>query len=287
MRLRYSVIRFAPRPARGEFLNVGFLIVDQDAPLAKVELALNGQRLRAVADKQLIVTATDYLEGWKAKLESPDAAATSSGFSDQWLEALSDAARNVFEFSRPAPVAVDSIKEACDLLRAEFLPIEVKREPRTTVTRKQAVVALRSAYEEQGLARGVDFLERPLIKGKNHRETMDFAVTNGAAVQIAQAWNFRQRYVAALTEAVKAWAWTIKDIREKGGSGEWRDRDFAVPYDVDVEVTYIEPDTAEGGDVLAEALHAFRDVKARALPVDDSNKTALRASRALASHASR
>jgi DUF3037 family protein len=280
MTYQYSIIRFSPRPGRGEALNVGLVVIDPVEQIGRVELVDDRQRLRLITDRPLVDATFEYLADWKRKVEGENAPFSSYG-AEEWLLRQADSTNNLLDFSTPAPILAREIDDAVSVLAKEFLPTPrpVHRRP---VTRRQVITALRDAYSFHGLERGLNFVERPLIRSKTYGEVMDFAVRNGKAVQLAQSWNFRQRSVGALTEAVKAWAWTVQEIREKGGSGSWGNESFAVPKNVDVEAIYIEPDDSAGGDALAEALHAFREVKAKASPVDRVAPAAQRAVRALA-----
>jgi Protein of unknown function (DUF3037) len=280
MTYQYSIIRFSPRPGRGEALNVGLVVIDPVDQLGRVELVDDRHRLRLISDRGLVDATFQYLADWKRTVEGQDAPFSAYGGSEEWLLHQANSTNNLLEFSTPAPILAREIDDAVSALAKEFLPTP-RPVYRRDVTRRQAITALRDAYAFQGLERGLNFVERPLIRSKNYSEVMDFAVRNGKAVQLAQSWNFRQRGVGALTEAVKAWAWTVQEIREKGGSGTWKNESFSVPNDVDVEAIYIEPDDSTGSEALAEALHAFREVKAKANPVNRVAPAALRAVRAL------
>ena len=76
----------------------------------------------------------------------------------------------------------------------------------------------------------------------NHRERVDFAVTNGRVVQLAHTWSFQVADQADLAEHVKAWGWTIRDARDYGGALLSPDTaDLKVDKGVDVEVVYVGP----------------------------------------------
>lgn len=279
MTLQYSVIRFSPRPDRGELLNVGVVVVDPERQDARVSLVEDRHRFRVISNPGLVQSTFDYLSDWKTLVEDGEGAISMMP-ADEWLRQRSDASHNLIELSAPAPILVADLDEAVSFLSKKFLPAP-RQIAKRDVTRRRAISALREAYAYHGLVRGVNFVEKPLIRSKNYSEVMDFAVRNGKAVQLAQTWNFKQRGIGTLLEGVKAWAWTVRDIRSTGATAKLEAESFSVPKDVDVEAVYIDPDTSEGADALAEALHAFRDVRAKAIRADHLAPTAQRAVRAL------
>jgi hypothetical protein len=140
----------------------------------------------------------------------------------------------------------------------------------------------RRFFAEEGLERGVNYVERAIVEGPNHSERIDFAITNGRAIQLTQTWNFRKRNLEAVTEAVKAWAWTINDIRSGGGRGRAKGTNFEVPRDVAVDAVYVPPTSQQGRDSFAEARHAFVEVDANVVAASEAHRVATRAARALA-----
>lgn len=280
MSIQYSIIRFVPDSARGESVNVGLVAVDTLAKHMSVHLQIPERRMRAFAAQSLVRLTAEYLNDWKAMVEGYDLSQASSEVGE-WLRTQYETSNNLVQFSPPTPTAFRSLGEALSRLESLLLTAEDAKHIERGLRRSHALAELRRAYYGAGLKRGQDFVERPTIGTRHHREVMDFAVRKGKAVQIAQSWSFQQRNVVALSESIRSWAWTIRDIRERGGFGEVDGRSFAVPKDVAVAAIYVEPDTAQGGDALADALYAFREVGAKALPENRARQFARSASIAL------
>ncbi len=197
----------------------------------------------------------------------------------EWLRKLSEESRNVLQLTPPAPVSAASIDEAVRMVFSQFiLDPEANVEPyeRKTVARR----ALRDAYKSLNLRPRQDFVERPIVRGAAHAEQFDFAVLNGKVAQLTQAFSFQLTRQLELSERIKAWSWTVRDIRKHGGQAHADSLNVMVPREVDIEVVYLPPGDTKDQTVLAEALSAFHDgdVNVRALPVERVHDVAQRAS---------
>lgn len=279
MTTTYSILRFVPDSAKGEAVNVGLVIGNTGTGECRLTLNADRRRLGVLADRRLVDAAIAYLHTLKRELEQP---ADGWRFSEDWLASWVRDAGNVLQLSQPAPVSVSNLEEAESLLSGDLLAHARAYSRQRRHTKASVKAELRRQYVENGLERGVDYVEKPTIQGPNHSETFDFAVTNGRAVQLAHTWSFRQRNLRDVVEAVKAWAWSVGDLRGGGGQGRANGREFEVPRRVDVEAAYIEPTTDDGRAALAEARHCFDEVGVRVVPAARVNAVASRAARELA-----
>jgi DUF3037 family protein len=275
MRYVYSTLRFVPDPARGECVNVGILIGSELSEDKKLHLISNRRRATAIDAPGVFKNFWSYVEGFRNTFEREE------GFSEAWLTEVWDSSNNIMQFSRPAPVDAISADEALEFLVGDLLidaPLKPKRAAKTKST---ALRQIRQVFRESGLGEEANFLERPVVRGPNHSETFDFVVKNGNAVQLTQAWNFQKRDLKGLNEAIKAWAWTVKDIRDGGGRAKTDKFDIEVPKNIDVKAVYLPPTRPEAKEVFSEAQHAFSEIDAAAIKVDQVQEVADQAMRLL------
>jgi hypothetical protein len=285
MRYLYSVVRFVPDPGRGEFVNVGILAGSDESSEWEVRTVENLKRARSIDDKglvRLVWGSVDdigrmldrYAEDVQTSLFSP----SEDGPSEGWLTRLSEEARNVVQFSPPAVIVADTLSVGLDILFKQFI---VEPETRQFSFKKKhlALAAIRRAYREAGLRQLDHFNEGATVKGLHHQERFDFLVANGRVVQLAQTWSFQVPSQDDLTEHIKAWAWTVEDVRDNGGEAMTAVRRIEVPRDVDIEVIYVPPSAEGPRRALEEALAAFGKIGVKAVETDRASDVALQASR--------
>lgn len=284
MRYTYSVIRFVPDPVRGEFVNVGVLAGSDESSEWELRTVENLKRARSVDDKGLLRLVWGFVDDIGRKVDRYAEAVQTSffdeaddGLSEDWLRRLSEESRNIVQFSNPAAVVAGDIDEALNTLFAEFI---VEPEARRFPFKKKhvALAAIRQAYREAGLRRQEHFEEGANVKGLHHKERFDFVVVNGRAVQLAQTWSFQIPNQEDLAEQVKAWAWTVADVRDHGGMAETAARRIEVPRDVDIQVVYVPPAPGRPRETLVEALAAFTEINVRPVEADQADTVGRQAS---------
>ncbi len=286
MRYVYSVIRFVPDTVRGEFINVGLICGSEESSEWDIRTITNQRRARQLDDRGFLPRVWDFIDDIGRKVDKNNENLQRGLFeheiSAKWLEDLSTISNNLLQFTPPAIVVAESIEEAGDLLFEDFIvEPESRRYPRFT-KKNAALAAARKAYSEAGLVPGKDFEEGPSVKGLHHRGKFDFIVANGKALQLAQAWSFQIPNQDDLMEQVKAWAWTVSDLRLHGGRAETKERAFDVPKDVDIEVVYVPPAIGGSREALDEALAAFGEVRVKAVETDGANAVGTFASELMA-----
>ncbi len=281
MRYVYSVVRFVPDPIRGEFVNVGAIVGSDESSEWAVRTIENQKRARSIDDKGVLAQFLSFIDDVGRKLDvytDSIEQGVEPGFvvSESWLRRLWEESRNVVQLSLPTPVIADSLQEVADLLFDQFI---LEPESRRFPFRKKhtALAAVRRAYAASGLYRGTHFAEGSLVRGAHHKERFDFVVANGDALQLAHAWSFQVPGQEDLAESIKAWAWTVRDIRGNGGDALADNRRVVVPRGVDVQVVYVEPAAGGPTAVLEEALSAFRELTVTALPVGEAPRVGARA----------
>lgn len=116
------------------------------------------------------------------------------------------------------------------------------------------------------------------LQTTHHRQRLDFAVTNGQALQLTNTWSFQVPDQEQLAEQVKAWAWTIRDIQRGGGTVTLGDEPrFDIAQDVDVAVVYVPPGADQDAPAMGDALNVFEALKVRHAPVADADFVGQRA----------
>jgi hypothetical protein len=283
MRYLHSVVRFVPDPARGEFVNIGAIVGSEETAEWELRIVVNPKRAKAIDDQGVLPQVWRYLSELDSEIEAfaePGASLfdqDQTSLSEAWLERLWQESNNLIQFSRPAPIVANTLREALAIVFSEYVLEPVSR--RFPFQKKTSVLAaLRRQYEDHGLSLDRDYLRRVLVQGEHHKEQFDFAVWNSHVLQLAQAWSFQIPQKEQLLEDIKAWSWTVRDIRHYGGRVELPGRDpVAVPGTVDVEVVYVPPAEDDATPILEEALSAFDEIKVRAVRHELSDQVAQRA----------
>lgn len=275
MRCAYSVLRFVPDPARGEFVNVGVLVGSDTTRECRVTLTRRSKRGSHLADSRVRTNFWTYLRDFRSEVDS--AQSRDRGFSEAWLRRVWQDSGNLLQLTEPAPIAAPNLQAASDRLVEQFLEERRLATLRSRPTRSTAQAKIRKAYVNLGLEPKLHFLEKPLVRGGTHRGVFDFVVRRSHAVQLTQTWNFRVQDLPRVIEEVKAWAWTVQDIRENGGSGTVDETEFEVPREVAVNAVVVQPKSGKEREAYEEAQHAFSEVDAEPVPLGEANVVAERA----------
>lgn len=282
MRYVYSLIRYVPDPARGEFVNVGAIAGSEDAGDWQVRQLQNPARARALGASATLDAVWSFIDEVGAQIDTHEAGmdmlfGPGEPLSEEWLADLHRRHRNIVQVTPPVPMLADSADDALDGIFDQLVLDPARREFRFE-KKNRAVAALRAAYLHEALRPDLDLRERVVLDTGHHREPVDFAVTNGQVLQIAHAWSFQIPGQEDLAESIKAWGWTIADAQAGGGSVQDRaGRSFEVGKDVDVRVVYVPPAPGTDSPAFEEAKNVFRSVHATAVPFDEAESVARRA----------
>jgi hypothetical protein len=121
MAYHYSVLRFVPDPARGEFINIG--AVAGDAGDWEMRVVRDLSRAEAIDHKNALGLAIHFMED----LDDEVVGASGAGEGDsgevmlERLRLLSREMQNVIQLSVPAPLVAASADEALDLVFEEIV----------------------------------------------------------------------------------------------------------------------------------------------------------------------
>ena len=282
MRYVYSLVRFVPDPARGEFVNVGAIVGSEQSSEWQVRQIENPVRARAIDDSQTLDAVWSFIDSIGSRVDAYEAGLNSlfepdEELTEEWLEKLHADHQNIVQVSPPTPMVAESAEEALDRIFELMVLDPTKREYRFK-KKNTALAAVRAAYKDFSIKKGTDLQERVTLLTPHHSERFDFAVTNGRALQLTQTWSFQVPDQATLAEQIKAWGWTVRDARSSGGQVLTADgHQFHVEKDVDVEVVYVPAEAGRPAPAFEDAENVFAELGIIALPLGDAPKVGARA----------
>ncbi len=288
-RFLYSALRFVPDPARGEFVNIGLLIGSEQTNEWQLRTIENLRRAKALDSMGVLNQALAVLMDLRTDLDSfsysaqglfeiSERFAPSLQAGEEWLKRLHEDWQNVIQLSPPAPIVADNIKKATDILFDELI-VDRKSTKRRPPSKSAAYSNVRKAYN-RALPQG-SIEERCLVRSTDYSDKVDFVIANGTVVQLTHTWSF-QINDEHLKDRVKAWAFTVEDVRARGGETQFHDRLVEVPKGVPINVVYLKPVPSQRV-AFAEAKSAFRKLKIDSYEVAAVDSVVLQASRLLAS----
>jgi hypothetical protein len=270
MRYVYSVIRFVPDPARGEFINVGAIVGSEESSEWQIRQVANPQRARRLDERGTLAAVWSFIEGVGRQIDAYDEQALlppDAHLSEEWLTELHVRHRNLVQLTPPAPIVASSADEALDQV-FEHLVVDPARRRHRFAKKHAALAAVRAAYRRNEIdPRRVR--ERVDLRSDQFHEPIDFALTNGNVVQLVQTWSFQLPNQAALGERIKSWAWAIHHLKRSGGEITTAQNErFVVPSTVDVAVVYVPPEHDRAATAFADSRYVFDQVSVRAVPVE-------------------
>lgn len=279
MPLSFSLIRFVPDPAKGEFVNIGAIAGDDATGDWELRLVSNLKRAKALDQLGVLAQATAFaaeMQDHIAALE--ELAPTIERISAEFLKRCSSDMQNIVQLTSPAPVAADSADQALEII---FEQLVFDESPKTFKFEKKhrALGAARKAYKEHCVVKAVR--ERAPVKSGVFDGTFDFAVHNGRAVQLAQCWSFQLPNQADLAEQVKSWSWVVHELRKCGGSVRVDGADVEIPKNLDIYSVVIPPRTDQLSPAYEEAEVAFEEVGVQRVSPEQADELGARAADAL------
>ncbi|MGH9264119.1 MAG: DUF3037 domain-containing protein [Acidimicrobiales bacterium] len=282
MRFVYSIVRFVPDPARGEFVNVGAIVGSEESSEWQYRQVENPTRARALDERQTLDAVWSFLDRIGRQIDDFERAGETLfdppvDLTEAWMERLYLDHRNLVQLSRPSPMVAANADEAMDRI-FDDLVVDPARRRHPFQKKHAALAAVRAAYRAHSVEKAKNLRERVSLATDHHRERFDFAVTNGKVVQLTHTWSFQVPDQEQLAEQVKAWGWTVRDVRRGGGEiAASSGQKWAVSPDVDIEVVYVPPATDQRAPSLGDALAVFDEVGARPHPIGGADSVGLRA----------
>jgi hypothetical protein len=283
MAYHFSMLRFVPDPARGEFVNIGAIAGDDDASDWAFRLIQNFRRAKAIDDNGRLGMAlafADKVEEHVAAVEQlPETGdePVSLRLLESWVEEM----RNVVQITPPTPLIADSAEAALDLVFSELVVDPAARRFRFE-KKHRAVGSTRKAYRDHRVPDESIATRAPVSSGP-YEGMFDFAVFNGQVVQLVNCWSFQLPNQLELAEEVKAWAWVVHELREHGGVLRVGGHELTVPAADEIEVVsvFIPPEDDQPAHAFEEARAAFGETRVRAVPVEQADEVGLSAAQRL------
>lgn len=285
MRYVYSLIRFVPDPARGEFVNVGAIVGCEVSSEWQVRQIQNPMRARAIDEHGSLEAVWSFIDRVGVHIDDFEAA-TQSLFepgvelTEEWLWQLHADHQNIVQLSAPTPMVAESADGALEQI-FDLMVLDPATRKRSFTNKHTALAALRSAYSGFDITRGKELRERVTLETPHHATKFDFAVANGRIVQLTRAWSFQVPDQAMLAEQVKAWGWTVQEAHSAGGRVQTAAGEFDADEDIDIEVVYVPPIPPQAAPAFVDAKHVFETLGVRAVPHDQADDVARRAHKLL------
>ncbi|HEX5762291.1 MAG TPA: DUF3037 domain-containing protein [Solirubrobacterales bacterium] len=258
MALSFSLIRFVPDPAKGEFVNIGAIAGDDATGDWELRLVSSLKRAKALDQQGVLSDAAAFAAGLQDHIAAlEELAPATEQISTALLKRCSSELQNIVQITPPAPIAADSADIALEMV---FKQLVLDESPLTFSFEKKhrALGAARKAYKEHCVSKAVR--ERAPIRSGVFDGTFDFAVHNGRAVQLAQCWSFQLPNQADLAEQVKSWSWVVHELRKSGGEVLVDGSALEIPKDLDIYSVVIPPLPEQASPAYEEAQAAFEEV---------------------------
>jgi hypothetical protein len=209
----YSVLRYVPRPKRGEFINLGVVAVDSDGTDVAFEVTSDWRRARLLGRNEDIQMLQKLAREWKKRLRSPSEQLFSiDRASAEWLETMQARSANVIQLSEPFRALAAS---AAALARETFddLVGTAAKQARGPATSKRGVqLALEGELRRRGFG---DAYERGYVAAGADVEdwTFDYAVKNGRPLHFIQTLSFKRPDTRAILADATYAAYAQRDLR--------------------------------------------------------------------------
>lgn len=289
---QYAIVRCVPEPRTGEFMNIGAIAGNPDTGDWAVRRISSEARASRFADAGALdavhsfLTRADRAIQTQASLFEQDRdVAEFATLTADWLEGLYRDHRGIVQLAQPSPMMAGSAEAALDLI-FERMIVDPVSEPRTSSTTKHAVLkGVRDAYRVAQLP--VD-LVRPwadMYVGANLHSKVDFAIANGEAVQLTQAWSFQIQTLDDLSTRIKSWGYAMSRVRD-GETAKIMDGDEVsdIALDVDLRIVIAPPETDLQTETFEEAEQVFYEVGATVHELEAVDEVAERAAALIALH---
>lgn len=269
----FSLLRFVPDTARGEFVNVGAIAGDGDVADWDLRLISNMKRARAIDSEGHLPAAMSFVAELQERLPVEDDD-ESAGFALEDLSELAGSMNNVIQLTSPEPIVAADAEEALDLLwRNLLLDPEGNASHRFKNTRS-ARGATNRAYRDVKLPSEAIKRTVELTAGRFH-DRFDFAIHNGKAVQLVKCFSFQRPNQAELAKDVKAWGWLMQELRAHGGQVLPRTGNtLEAQGDLSVGSVYVPPAAGQSTDAFDQAQDIFAEVGVEGRPYTDAREIA-------------
>jgi len=259
----YSAIRFVPSPVRGEFVNLGLIVGCDATGEWSIDIASSRSRAAKLDDLDVFPIVAADLQRLQSDVESysdPDFFATHLDLSEEWLWDLARNSQNLLQFSSPKPVLAESADSALAKLWP-LLVVEPTKAENATVTKSSVLSRYWFALEKNNLKRA-NLMKRAILETSKTHASVDVVTHNGVVKDITQCWSLQVKNPERIMDDIKAWGWTMKTLRDHGGTVRAGSKSIEVPANVRLGVVYAPSDDPA---VSEEAIEIFQDKNVKAI----------------------
>jgi hypothetical protein len=277
MRFEYSVVRYVPNPATGEFVNIGAIAGSDETGDWSLRQAGNPRRARLFGPLESLNAVDAFMNDVGSRLDT-FGLMQSDDISEAWLVDLQRRHRNVVQLSVPAPVIAETAEEALELVFSQVITDDSNVAgglPRGYATRLRLFSELRASYRRANIRPGLLREKSSVLTGGLHAP-MDFVVGNGIAVQLAHTWSFQIQSLSEVAKDVKSWGFTLERLLRDGGRTAGVNP-AEIPAGVPVEVLFAPPITTVQEDAFEEAKTVFGDLGVTTVRREDVARVAAEA----------
>ncbi len=284
----YALVRCVPDPRTGEFINIGAIAGDEESGDWAVRQVSSERRVIKLAGAGAIEAVHGFLARTQESIEMQDLLLDddrgSAYLTEEWLANLHRDHRNTVQLAAPTPVLAESAEDALDLV-FERMIIDPVSQSRGYVTKHAVLADLREMYRSVDLAPRAIRPRAEVFVGANVRSAVDFAIANGVAVQLTQAWSFQRAGVDEVSTQVKAWAYALGRVRDGEEARVVAGTAVSTIHpDVDLQVVVARPKTPDQEKAFDEASQVFDDLHATVHDFGESQAVAERAAELMAKH---
>ena len=188
MPYRYSMLRFVPDPARGEFVNIGAIAGDDEAGDWEFRQIQNLRRAKSIDDNMhaRLPQALAFIAEIENRIDALDQlqGLGPEPMSGALLRLWAAEMRNVIQLSPPTPILAESAAAALDLVFSELVVDEAAKHY-SFQKKSTAVARTRQAYRENSVPNEA-VSERSSIVAGPYDGQFDFTVRNSHVVQLVQ-----------------------------------------------------------------------------------------------------
>ena len=269
---QYSIIRFVPSPTRGEFVNLGVIVGNDATDEWTMEVVGKKSRAAKLDDAGILPLVSTELERLQLRFPGDDEEVPYGNgpeINEAWLADIASQSRNVVQYTSPHPILAADASTALEKLWNLFI-VDHVRQKRESLSKHQIRTRYLRSLQQFDLTSD-HFKAKAKLSTGHSTTSIDVAVYNGVAKRLTQCWSFQVKDTESVLNEVKAWGWTMRDLRRSGGEIRTSTRKIAVPKDVELSVVYAPMNDEKTDEFTEEAIDVFSDseVLATAIQLDD------------------
>ncbi len=283
MRYSYWLLRYVPDSARGEFVNVGLIVGNDDQSdwaVRTVPTLARASRLGGDAR-----SVEDWLERFRMSLASDRFPArqqrlgSTARLSFGSLDRIRRHLNNTLQIAAPLPLRAASAAEGADLLYDQL--ILSSEQAARSGDRATAVRELREAFSTAAGLSPRDVQQKVKLQVGRQHARFEFAIGQQKIAQLSQVWSFKRQALDSLAQDIQAASYAIKRLREGGGvllnPARIAQGPIDLPAEIPIRVLYVPPASENQREIFADAEDAWNDLEVVSFPLEQVERLATEA----------